>query len=181
MANTYFTSGSASRGHSLTLLSQDASNSTSSFNNTTSDGGLMNLFVDVGPQGPELTKSSSNNSNSKIINFGQESKMSLSALRFQQSAWKQLANSLSELAASKTILSCYDSDLSPPSSSSFSDGKLPESTIREGSSRKQQHQVNLNDGEKEQPCQKTQELVSAHASQDSRLLKALLQSTGTQA
>lgn len=180
MANSYFTSGSASRGHSLTLFSQDLSASSNSLKNT-SNGGLMNALVGLDPKATESRSSTT------TIQFGQESKLSLSALRFQDTAWKQLANSLSELAASKQVLSSYDSDLSQSTSSLSSNGASSEHTVR-GAARlsstspsKKQHPVEMNQREKEQLRQRTQDLVSAQASQDSRLLSALLLSTGAQA
>lgn len=158
--STFFMgNGSASRGHSLSTLAQD-----DSVKNGNLSPGLMKAFVDVGPKGPEISSTPSSSSRS----LQNEAKLSLSALRLQDAAWKQLAGSLQDLAATKAALA-QDAELS------FDSGSESDHTIRSPNPDGSKKDIPLTRSQRRQIEQGAQELVSARDSQDARLLTALFQ------
>lgn len=142
--------GSATRGHNLALdLPESAAVNAAA---SPSSSRLMHAFVDVGPHGPEIQSASS-------VDYAEESKLSLSALRLQEAGWRQLADSLQDLAVTKRALS---------SESGSSDGTVLPTPSRRRKS-KTSHR------ERQQVRRLIQGLVQARDSQDDRLLLALCQ------
>jgi hypothetical protein len=158
-------SGSASRGHSLALLSSPLQDGITASNSSS----LLQAFVDVN-QGQSAVQSS-------LVEFTQESKLSLSALRLQESSWRDLANSLQELAISKQIMtsSSHDSDLS--------DSGRSESTVRPKAStnKSKRSSSNLSVEDMQRLHRGAQDLLLSKSSQDARLLSALVKDGGFKA
>jgi hypothetical protein len=152
-------SGSASRGHNLALLSSPSQEGPGSATMTPSSSRLLRAFVDVEQDSSAVQFS--------LTQLGEESKLSLSALRLQESSWKDLANSLEELAASKKVLSSHSLDLAERSSS-------PAGAIRPLSSNRNGNKAtDLTQPEIDTLHHDAQALLDAHASRDARLLSAL--------
>lgn len=109
-------SGSASRGHSLALLRGTNAQAGASLSSPSMDG-------ELGTNGPEIPS-------------GEETKLSLSTIRLENAGWKQLADSLDELAAGRGVQSSKQEDDSSPT------GQAASSHNVSGASQAKQEQLN---------------------------------------
>ena len=87
-------SGSASRGHSLALLRGTSTQAGASLSSPSMDD-------ELGTNGPAIPS-------------GEETKLSLSTIRLENAGWKQLADSLEELAVGRGVHSSKREDDSSP-------------------------------------------------------------------
>lgn len=150
--------GKAERGHGLGLHSSETALSSSAPTSSTPRGSLLDAFVNVGSEGPDLV---ANRDKEPIrVSFGHDSKLSLPTLRMHEQSWSQLAEALNEIAERQKAASARSSASKKASQRSSS---LPGKPGK-GNGAQQERLRSL-----------AIDLTAATDSQDARLMSALLQ------